>query len=66
MANYAVITKVIIHNKISGDADTVEGSYAKKVSDYIESLDSTTNAIISIHSIQLSSGHIMTVIVHPS
>lgn len=67
MASYAVITKVIIHSKVSADADSVAGSYAKEVSDYIESIDSTSQAIISMHSVELaSSGAVMTVIVHPS
>jgi len=66
MANYAVVTKVIIHSKVVADADTVDGSYAKAVSDYIESIDSSSQAIISMHSVQLASGEIMTVIVHPS
>jgi len=67
MASYAVITKMIIHSKVSADADSVAGSYAKEVSDYIESIDSTSQAIISMHSVELaSSGAVMTVIVHPS
>jgi len=66
MANYAVVTKVIIHSKVVADADTVAGSYAKAVSDYIESIDSTSQAIISMHSVELaSSGSVMTIIVHP-
>jgi len=63
MANYAVITKVIIHNKINNDADTVAGSYAKEVSDYLESIVNT-KTIRSIHSTELiSSNSIMTVII---
>ena len=66
MANYAVVTKVIIHNRRVDELDSVDGSYAKKVSDYIESIDSTSQAIISMNSVELSGGGIMTVIVHPS
>mgnify|MGYP005824288599 FL=1 len=63
MANYAVITKVIIHSKINNDADTVAGSYAKEVSDYLESIVNT-KTIRSIHSTELiSSNSIMTVII---
>ena len=63
MANYAVITKVIIHNKVNNDADSVAGSYAKEVSDYLETID-TTKTIRSIHSTELpSSSSIMTVII---
>ena len=63
MANYAVITKVIIHNKINNDADTVAGSYAKEVSDYLETID-TGKTIHSIYSTEItSSNSIMTVIV---
>ena len=65
MAKYAVTTKVILHNGPNDDADTVAGSYAKKVSDYIETLDSTTQAIISVESVPLvKSNLIMTVIIH--
>jgi len=63
MANYAVITKVIIHNKINNDADSVAGSYAKEVSDYLETIVNT-KTIRSIHSTELpSSSSIMTVII---
>jgi len=63
MANYAVITKVIIHSKINNDADTVAGSYAKEVSDYLESIVNT-KTIRSIHSTEIaSSNSIMTVII---
>ena len=66
MANYGVITKVIIHSKVSSEADTVAGSYAKEVSDYLESVDNT-KTIRSIHSSELaSSGAVMTVIIHDS
>ena len=63
MANYAVVTKVIIHNKINNDADSVAGSYAKEVSDYLETIVNT-KTIRSIHSTEIaSSNSIMTVII---
>ena len=65
MANYAVVTKVIVHNKeVDGD-DTLAGSYAKKVSDYLESVDEDKD-IRSIHSVEKSDGSIVTVIIHDS
>ena len=64
MANFAVITKVIIHNKEVDGADTLVGSYAKKVSDYLESVDNS-KAIRSIHSFEMS-GIVVTVIIHDS
>ena len=63
MANFAVITKVIIHNKVNNDADSVAGSYAKEVSDYLETIDDGKD-IHSIHSTEIaSSNSIMTVII---
>lgn len=64
MANFAVVTKVIIHNKDVSGADTVEGSYAKKISDYLETVDNT-KAIRSIHSFEMD-GIVTTVIIHDS
>ena len=65
MANYAVTTKVILHNGPDDGADNVSGSYANRVSTYIETLDSSTESVISIHSVPLvSSNLIMTIIVH--
>jgi len=64
MANFAVVTKVIIHNKDVSGADTVEGSYAKKISDYLESVDSG-KTIRSIHSFEMD-GIVTTVIIHDS
>ena len=45
MANFAVITKVIVHNKVNNDADTVAGSYAKEVSDYLETIDDDASSV---------------------
>ena len=63
MANYAVVTKVIIHNAKVDGADTVVGSYAKKISDYLESVDDG-KAIRSIHSVEKNDGSMVTVIIH--
>ena len=64
MANFNVTTKVII-NTISPNADSVVGSYAKEVNDYIQSVDDS-KTIRSIHSVQMRDGRIMTVIIHDS
>ncbi len=64
MANFNVTTKVII-NTISPNADSVSGSYAKEVNDYIQSVDDS-KTIRSIHSVQMRDGRIMTVIIHDS
>jgi len=63
MAAYAVITKVIVHNKEIDGADTVDGSYAKKVSDYLESIEND-RTIYSIHSVEKLDGSMVTVIIH--
>ena len=39
MANYAVITKVIMGDAGDTRADTVAGSLAKAISDYLETVD---------------------------
>ena len=64
MANFNVTTKIII-NTISPNADSVSGSYAKEVNDYIQSVDDS-KTIRSIHSVQMRDGRIMTVIIHDS
>ncbi len=64
MANFNVTTKIII-NTISPNADSVAGSYAKEVNDYIQSVDDS-KTIRSIHSVQMRDGRIMTVIIHDS
>ena len=64
MANFNVTTKIII-NTISPNADSVAGSYANEVNDYIQSVDDS-KTIRSIHSVQMRDGRIMTVIIHDS
>ena len=63
MAAYAVITKVIVHNKKIDGADSEVGSYAKKVSDYLESIEDD-RTIYSIHSVEKNDGSMVTVIIH--
>lgn len=63
MANYNVVTKIIIGN-LSPDADSVSGSLAKEITDYIETLDDTSGAIIDIQAVELDRGRIAYIIVH--
>ena len=63
MANYNVVTKIIIGN-LSPDADSVSGSLAKEITDYIETLDDSTGAIIDIQSVELDMSRIAYIIVH--
>ena len=65
MAAYNVTTKVIVHSIPDGSADSVANSYAKEVNDYIQGLDSTSQAIVNIHSVARGSS-IITTIVHYS
>jgi hypothetical protein len=62
MADYNTITKVII-NDVSSDASSVTGSLAKEINDYIQTLDSTNNAIVDIQSIRLDRSRIAYIIV---
>jgi len=62
MADYNTITKVII-NDISPAASSVVGSLAKEINDYIQTLDSTNNAIIDIQSIRLDRSRIAYIVV---
>ena len=62
MADYNTITKVII-NDISSDASSVTGSLAKEINDYIQTLDSTDNAIVDIQSVKLDRSRVAYIIV---
>jgi len=62
MANYNTITKVII-NDISSDASSVTDSLAKEINDYIQTLDSTDNAIVDIQSVKLDRSRVAYIIV---
>ena len=62
MADYNTITKVII-NDVSSDASSVTGSLAKEINDYIQTLDSTDNAIVDIQSVKLDRSRVAYIIV---
>jgi hypothetical protein len=62
MADYNTITKVII-NDISPAASDVAGSLAKEINDYIQTLDSTSNAIVDIQSVKLDRSRVAYIIV---
>ncbi len=64
MPNYDTTTKIII-NDMNPAADSVSGSYAKELNDYIQTVDNT-KTIRSIHSVEMRDGRIMTVVVHDS
>jgi|TARA_Y100000034_G_scaffold64859_1_gene78508 hypothetical protein len=62
MALLVTTTKIIFHNHVTDDADSVSGSYAKAIKDYLDTIDDAK--VVSIHSLELSSsGSIMTVII---
>jgi hypothetical protein len=63
MANYNVVTKIII-GTLSPDADSVSGSLAKEITDYIQTLDDSTGAIVNIQAVELDRGRIAYIIVH--
>ena len=62
MADYNTITKVII-NEISPEASSVTGSLAKEINDYIQTLDSTNNAIVDIQAVKLDKSRIAYIVV---
>tara|TARA_R100000742_G_C4191098_1_gene23158 strand:- start:132 stop:329 length:198 start_codon:yes stop_codon:yes gene_type:complete len=62
MAAYNTITKVII-NDISPAASSVAGSLAKEINDYIQTLDSTNNAIVDIQAVKLDRSRVAYIIV---
>ena len=62
MADYNTITKVII-NEVSPEASDVAGSLAKEIHDYIQTLDSTNNAIVDIQAVRLDRSRIAYIIV---
>ena len=62
MADYNTITKVII-NDISPAASSVTGSLAKEINDYIQTLDSTNNAIVDIQAVKLDKSRIAYIVV---
>tara|TARA_R100000742_G_scaffold1018_1_gene222 strand:- start:252 stop:449 length:198 start_codon:yes stop_codon:yes gene_type:complete len=62
MADYNTVTKVII-NDISPAASSVAGSLAKEINDYIQTLDSTNNAIVDIQAVKLDKSRVAYIIV---
>ncbi len=62
MAAYNTITKVII-NDISPAASDVSGSLAKEINDYIQTLDSTNNAIVDIQAVKLDRSRVAYIVV---
>ena len=62
MAAYNTITKVII-NDVSPAASSVAGSLAKEINDYIQTLDSTNNAIVDIQAVMLDRTRVAYIIV---
>jgi hypothetical protein len=74
MAAYGTITKIIKHElpnwstdaAVLADEDSgTAGTQAKKINDYIETLDDSTNTIINISSLyQPNTNSIFTIIVH--
>ena len=66
MANYNssnVKTKSFIHNAAQGTQASSTGNLAKDVYDYIVSLDSTNNAVLSISHCRLNGDRILTLVV---
>ena len=62
MANIVSTVKVIFHNHVTDEADSVAGSYAKAIKDYLDTV--TDGKVVSIHSVELASSRsIMTVII---
>ena len=63
MAAYNTTTKVIIAD-LTDESDQTADSLAKRVNDYIQTLDDTTNTIIDIQSTMVNNGVIAYIIVH--
>jgi len=64
MAPFAVVTKIIFGFP-TDEADTVAGSLAKKISDYIETV-TNTKTIRSITSSKVQGNQVMITIIHDS
>ena len=64
MAAYGNLkVKVMIHPGIPGEEDGAVGTMARDIKDYIATLDSTNNEVLSITHTQLNGDRIMTLIV---
>jgi len=55
--------KVFIHNAVPNIETAATGTLARDVKDYVETLDSTNNAVLSITHTQLRGDRVMTVVV---
>ena len=63
MAAYGTVkVKVFIHNANPGDETDDTGTMARDVQDYIETLDSTNNEILSITHTALRGDRVLTMI----
>ena len=63
MAVYNANVKVII-NDISSDADSVSGSLASDIKTFVNTLDSTTNEIISVQAVKLDMSRVAYIILY--
>ena len=64
MAVYGnVKCKVLIHEANTGEEDGSTGTMARDMKDYIDTLDSTNNKVLSITHTQLRGDRILTVVV---
>jgi hypothetical protein len=70
MAAYETTTKIFTGNVDATEVSTEAGSLAKTVNDYIEDLDSTTEAVISISTtayggtLNINTGRVFITVVH--
>ena len=55
--------KVFIHQGVPGEEDGATGTMARDIKDYVDTLDSTNNKVLSITHTQLRGDRIMTVVV---
>ena len=55
--------KVFIHNGIPSDETADTGTMSRDIKDYVETLDSTSNKVLSITHTQLRGDRIMTLII---
>lgn len=65
MVNFAVITKILIVDSNDSRLDSVTGSAAKAISDYLETVDNT-KVIRAIEVSQISNTQAQIVIIHDS
>ena len=63
MANYNTTTKIII-NDVTSRADSVSGSLAKEINDYVQTLDDSSGAIVDIKAVMIDRSRIAYIILH--